>query len=112
MEAFAVIAGVVLVAADYVIKFAAIGVLPGNRKPSSGRSVWHVNARRTTSVLAASPDIGSSWAAPDDEDRVLRDAACASTQEVVPAPRPAQPGETSWLASARSRTDTGRSPAS
>jgi cardiolipin synthase len=30
-----VIAGVALVAADYVIKFLAIGVLPSNRKPSS-----------------------------------------------------------------------------
>lgn len=35
METFAVVAGMVLVATDYVIKFAAIGVLPGNRKPSS-----------------------------------------------------------------------------
>lgn len=35
MDDLLVIAGVALVAADYVIKFLAIGVLPSNRKPSS-----------------------------------------------------------------------------
>ncbi|MET0929149.1 MAG: PLDc N-terminal domain-containing protein, partial [Aeromicrobium sp.] len=35
METVLVVAGVALVVADYVIKFLAIGVLPGNRKPSS-----------------------------------------------------------------------------
>ncbi|WP_426244816.1 cardiolipin synthase [Nocardioides sp. LHG3406-4] len=35
MDTIVVVAGVALVVADYVIKFLAIGVLPGNRKPSS-----------------------------------------------------------------------------
>ncbi|MET0929647.1 MAG: cardiolipin synthase [Aeromicrobium sp.] len=35
METVVVVAGVALVVTDYVIKFLAIGVLPGNRKPSS-----------------------------------------------------------------------------
>ena len=35
MDNFLVVAGVLLVITDYVIKFLAIGVLPSNRKPSS-----------------------------------------------------------------------------
>ena len=35
MDDFLVVAGALLVIADYVIKFLAIGVLPSNRKPSS-----------------------------------------------------------------------------
>ena len=35
MSDFLVVAGVLLVITDYVIKFLAIGVLPSNRKPSS-----------------------------------------------------------------------------
>src|SRR5438128_99657 len=35
MQQVLVIAGVLLVVVDYVIKFLAIGVLPSNRKPSS-----------------------------------------------------------------------------
>jgi len=35
VDDFLVVAGAMLVIADYVIKFLAIGVLPSNRKPSS-----------------------------------------------------------------------------
>lgn len=88
MDTFIVIAGVALVAVDYVIKFLAIGVLPGNRKPSSAMA-WLILiliiplAGFAVFLLLGRTDVGAKRLA---RQREADEAVRAATERLVSPP--------------------------
>lgn len=88
METIIVVLGAALVVTDYVIKFLAIGVLPGNRKPSSAMA-WLILiliipfAGFVVFLLLGRTDVGAGRLA---RQREADEAVRAATERLVAPP--------------------------